>query len=416
MERRADTLAKARAISDAAEAEARDLTDEENQQFSAYMKTAESVKAAIDQEQALIDAEKTLQVPDNAVITGGEPVVMKDEQRGFQSFGEYCTAVFRAGTHGEVDQRLIVAAAPSTYGNEGTGADGGFAMPPQYSRDIWDLSLEEDSLVPLTDNTPIQSNSMVFPSDETTPWGTDGVRAYWEDEAAAATATKPAIKPNTMRLKKLLALIPLTDELLADSSGMPAYVNRKGSESIRYKTNDAIINGSGTGRPKGTRNSGAVVTQAKETSQTADTINATNVVKMFSRNLRPGRAVWLVNPDAFPQLPLMTIGDQPVYTGPSGLRNAPGGLLLGRPVIMSDLCQTLGDQGDIQFIDFGNYRTITKSGGIQTATSMHLYFDADAVAFRLTFRIDGQNILSAAVTPPNSSVTRSNIVELAARA
>ncbi len=53
---------------------------------------------------------------------------------------------------------------------------------------------------------------------------------------------------------------------------------------------------------------------------------------------------------------------------------------------------------------------------MSTATSMHLWFDYDVQAFRATFRIDGHPWHAAAVTPPNSSVTRSSCVNLAARA
>lgn len=50
------------------------------------------------------------------------------------------------------------------------------------------------------------------------------------------------------------------------------------------------------------------------------------------------------------------------------------------------------------------------------ATSMHLYFDADAVAFKATFRVDGQPKLAAAVSPANGSNTMSAFVQLDTRA
>ena len=46
---------------------------------------------------------------------------------------------------------------------------------------------------------------------------------------------------------------------------------------------------------------------------------------------------------------------------------------------------------------------------------MHLWFDQDLMAFRLIFRMDGQPAMAAAITPPNSSVTRSHFVALQAR-
>jgi HK97 family phage major capsid protein len=87
----------------------------------------------------------------------------------------------------------VQGAAPTTFGNESSGIDGGFLIPPQFSREVFTLMLGDDSLLNMTDNVDIDGNSMAFPKDETTPWGTDGVRAYWQAEALAGTQTKPKL-------------------------------------------------------------------------------------------------------------------------------------------------------------------------------------------------------------------------------
>jgi hypothetical protein len=46
---------------------------------------------------------------------------------------------------------------------------------------------------------------------------------------------------------------------------------------------------------------------------------------------------------------------------------------------------------------------------------MHLYFDADATAFRATFRIDGQPKLAAAIAQAKGGNTLSPFVLLGAR-
>lgn len=413
---------QARAITAAADAAGRDLTDEEAAQHADIVASLDRLNASIKSEEILAAAETSLELSPEARISGGAPMLMEDPKRGFKSFGEFTKAVAAVSTDHHIDERLrFGAAAPSTFGGEGTGADGGFMVPPEFGREVWSLStsLDEGSLVPLTDNMPITGNSMVFPSEETTPWGTDGVRAYWEGEAAAATATKPKLQPNTLRMNKLTALVPVSEELMADAPAISAFLTRKAGESIRYKTNDAIVNGDGAGKPLGIYNSAALIQQAKEASQTADTINANNVAKMFGRML-PGsisRSVWLLNPDAFNQLITMTVGNSPIWTPPqSGMRDSPAGRLLGRPVILTETARTLGDVGDIILADFGSYRTLTKQGGIETATSMHLYFDAAAMAFRFIFRVAGQPIVKSAITPPHSAVTKSPYVALAERA
>jgi len=52
---------------------------------------------------------------------------------------------------------------------------------------------------------------------------------------------------------------------------------------------------------------------------------------------------------------------------------------------------------------------------MQTATSMHLYFDADLTAFRTTFRMDGQSKIAAPISPAKGSTTMSPFIQLAAR-
>lgn len=411
----------ARAILDSADAESRDLTPDEEASYTAIDKSIAGFNDRLAREQALAEEERTVsavEIPAGSRISGGTPRVLEDPKRGFHSFGEFASVVMSAGTPGArgMDERLsVMAAAPGTYGSEGSGQDGGFLVPPEFSREVFQHSLEQDALLPMTDNFPVSGNSLTFPRDETTPWGTDGIRAYWENEAAAATATKPKGDLATMRLNKLFALVPVTDELAADAQALEAYIGRKVAESIRWKTNLSIFEGSGIGQPKGFFGSAPQVSVAKEASQTADTIVGENIAKMFARQIDPANAVWLVNHDAYPQLSLMNKANQMLWQ--PDFRVGPGGSLFGRPVIITQLCKTVGDQGDIIFANLRYYRSITKSGsGIETATSMHLYFDAGATAFRATFRIDGKPALSAAVSPANGSSTLSPFVTLDVRA
>jgi HK97 family phage major capsid protein len=337
---------------------------------------------------------------------------------GFKSFGEYAYHV-RAGAlgNGRLDPRLQAAA--TTYGNEASGPDGGFAVPEQFASEIYSIALEEQSLLAMADDTPVSGNSMTFPKDETTPWGSTGVIATWDGEGDAANQRKPVTGKSRLELHKLRVLVPATDELLADAPAMSAHLTKKMAEAVLWKSNDAIINGTGAGMPLGILTAASLVAQAKETSQTADTINATNVAKMYGRCIKGAGAnlVWLLNPDAYAQLIVMTIGDQPIFTAPTqGMRNAPDGLLMGRPILMTDACDTVGDQGDIILANMAGYRSITKAGGPAFSQSMHLWFDQDIQAFKLVFRMDGQPALASAVTPPNSAVTRSHFVALAARA
>ena len=431
----------------------RDLTEEEVANFNAHKAKAESLKTRIEREQQVelmqagVDRTtagaaashlapsndgRTVALPAAAVLQVSENIE-QDPNRGFRSFGDFARSIYGIHTArvngGPVDRRLqpllpsgVNAAAPTTYASEGIMADGGVLVPPGFSRTITQLSLEEQALLPMTDVMPVEGNSMSIPKDETTPWGSTGVRAFWQGEASAANATKPVLGRMDLRLKKLMALVAVSDELMADATALTAYLTPNMARSIRWKTDEAVLFGSAGGLPLGAYAGNAHITVAAEGGQTAGTVVVANLAKMISR-LMPGsfgRAVWIVNNDVLPQLFTMTLGNYPIYM-PLGNPNAGGvqanpyGMLFGRPIIVSQHAKSIGAVGDIMLADLRWYQSITKAEGVSLATSMHLYFDADAAAMRATFRVDGQPKLQAPVSPQNGSNTLSPFVQLAAR-
>jgi HK97 family phage major capsid protein len=452
--RKADQVKAARDFNDAtdakAQAENRAWTDDENTKYAAMRDGIAATAAAIDREQALIAEEAAMPTVATAAAAAGVSIpatarisvadnVDADPQRGFRSFGEFARAV-KGAAFGQrngtgMDDRLkpligaggptmqgVNAAAPTTFANEGSGADGGFLIPSGFSTNVWTLSLQDQALLPLTDRLPVEGNGMSIPKDETTAWGSNGVRAYWQNEAGAGTASKPVVGRTDLKLKKLMALVPVSDELLEDATALGAYLTPKMADSIRWKTDEAILFGAGNGQPLGAfnTNSPAFVTVSKESGQSTLTLNATNVSKMMSRLYgNYGRSVWLLNNDVLPALFTMTLGNYPIYLPAGapvgGIQGSPYGSLLGRPIIVTQHAKSFTSLGDIMLVDLANYQTIEKAGGIQTATSMHLYFDADATAFRSTFRVDGQPKMAAPVTPANGSNTLSPFVQLEAR-
>jgi len=126
-------------------------------------------------------------------------------------------------------------------------------------------------------------------------------------------------------------------------------------------------------------------------------------------------AVWLINNDVFPQLPLMTIGDQPIFVPPAGFAEAPYGTLFGRPILPFEHCKTLGTVGDIALVDPSEYLMINK-GGIKANSSIHVQFLTEQTCFRYSLRVNGDTKWSKTLTPAQGSNTRSPYVVLATRA
>lgn len=446
--------ASANNIKALAEAEKRDLTDDERKDLDQIFASFNELSADIERHERLEAMNATVAAPNGrrtdpdgaaepqaaanpnasrAQADAGRarpsvPAQAKDNRDtgkwGFRSQGEYFSAVIKASAKGAMPDPRLIANAPTSFGSEGVGQDGGFAVPPDFRNTIIQKVMGEESLLSLTDQQISSGNSITFPADETTPWqSSGGIQAYWEVEGGQKTQSKPALTEKTVKLNKVIALVPLTDELLEDAPAMASYVNRKAPEKIVFKVNDAIINGTGVGMPLGILKSPGTVIVPKESGQTADTVVFGNLTKMWTALTPSARrnARWLMNADVEGQLMAMSFPGTgtsvPVYLPPGGLSAAPYGTLFGRPIAYSEAMPALGDEGDIIFGDLSNYLTGTKVGGVKSDVSIHVWFDYDITAFRFVLRVGGQPWWNAPVAAYQAGATsRGFFAALGARA
>lgn len=337
---------------------------------------------------------------------------------GFNSTGDWLMAVKKAGQTGELDKRFLASTA-----YEKVGEDGGFLVPEEISTAIVKkLENPDESLMARANVTTVSGNALTLPIDESQPWNS-GIQAYWTAEGATLTESKASFRQASWRLQKLAALVKTTDELLEDAVALESYIKNAAPAAIMHQVNKAILSGNGVGKPEGIINSGFAVTVSKESGpQTADTVVAANIVKMYSRMLPNSRskAVWLINPEVEEQLRLAKdANDEYIYLSPGGiggqLSGTPFGQLLGRPVIpLMGGMPALGDVGDIIFADLSYYYMIRKAG-IKSAQSIHLLFDKEQTAFRFSLRLDGKVPFSSPVTTEYGDYDMSGIVLLEAR-
>lgn len=360
----------------------------------------------------------------NSVRSGVDRASL-DPNGGFARAGDFLMAVKNASLGMPPDPRLSnLASVPGVVSSGVSGKDGGFAIPVNQSNEIWSLAKTSTVLLPYTQNVEIETGyAMSFPKDETTPWSPSGIKAYWQNEAKEALASKLDLGLDTVNLHTLTILVPITNQMMESGSAMESYLSNIIAPAMGWKIDSSILGGTGIGQPKGCiGDNAALITVAKETGQAAGTIVQQNISKMRSRLVAGSLkdAVWVGNPDILPALESLVVGQIPIFLPPgTGLREGGyDGTLNGRPLILSEFANGLGKSGDLSLLSLKGYRTVTRVGGFQTATSMHLYFDADAMAFRVTFRMGGGPILSQPIPAPagKSSNTRSFFITLAERA
>jgi HK97 family phage major capsid protein len=87
--------------------------------------------------------------------------------------------------------------------------------------------------------------------------------------------------------------------------------------------------------------------------------------------------------------------------------------LFGTPIVAVEQCSALGTVGDIVLADLGQYLLIDRPP--QVASSMHVRFVYDEMAFRFTYRVNGQPAWKSALTPYKGSNSLSPFVTLETR-
>lgn len=312
--KREDSRLKAMAVLNKAEAEDRFLSEDEQKDIDKYEEEIRAWDESIGRAEKLLAIEPEDRSTEKPEV---KPTPAKDNEKRFSSFGEQLMAAYRAAMPGgKVDERLSTRAASGL--NETTPSDGGFLVQQDFVTELLKRTYETGILASKVKKIPISTNAngmKINAIDEDSRangsrWG--GVQTFWEGEADEITASKPKFRQMELSLKKLTGLCYATDELLQDAAALEAVIRQAFAEEFGFKIDDAILSGSGEGEPLGILNSGAIVTVAKEASQT-DTITVENLIKMWNRLWSRSRAnaVWYINQELEPYLYTLKIGDNP---------------------------------------------------------------------------------------------------------
>lgn len=458
----AAAVQEANAALEAAQAKAaeegRELSAEERAAQDAYDVKIEAARAAYDGE-ATKNARLALlggDVPAQAgpVVTDVKLRSEDDPRRGFKSHREFLMAAMENAAVGRdsVDERLqplavadkedrqaggnlafmlpeaftprsLRAAAGSD--EQGTYADpyGGFAVQSSLASGVLSTGHDLDptagrtTAVPMT--TPIVEFLARTDKDHTTSVS-GGFTVSRKMETAAAAASRGQMEMVTLKASSLFGLAYATEEILTDSPISFAAIIAAGF-AAEFPANNLKekIRGNGGNEFLGALNSPAKIEVAKETSQTAATINATNLIKMEARLW--GDGIWIANQGAKPQLRQAAIvvegsvGGGLINVYSPSLREGMPDMLLGKPIFYSEFASALGSVGDIMLVNWSQYLEALYQP-LQSAESVHVRFVEHERAYKFWLRNAGAPWWRAALTPHKGADSLSPIVTLAVRA
>lgn len=303
-------------------------------------------------------------------------------------------------------------------------ADGGFLVPESLRSQLLEIALEKAVVRSKATVVPMDSARVPFPTIDVTSNVSSnfgGMIAYWGEESAALTDANPKFARVELDAKKLTGLSVVPNELLQDSIiSFSALVERLWPLTLAFEEDSKFMTGTGAGEPLGFLGAAndASIAVAAEAGQAADTIVYENIVRMYARMLPSSlsQAVWIISPDTIPELFTMALS---VGTGGSSIlvvnASGPGPTtLFGRPIIVTEKANKIGDRGDISFVDL-SYYLVGDRQSMSASSSTDWKFGNDQTAFRIIQRVDGRPWIKSAITPKNGGSTLSPFVELAAR-
>jgi HK97 family phage major capsid protein len=404
-----------------AKVENRAFTEEEKTAFDALKTEIDNAIAMHEAEQDVANRDKDFSEP---VTTPVANVIVKhgQEPKIFKNFTEQLAAIKNYATTGERSEKLDQV--QNALGmNSGVGSEGAFGVQADFAGLMLDSAVKEDPILSRVDSYQISGNSdrvNFVEIDETdistTVFG--GVQVYRSPEASTVAASKPKLKEAEVKLEKLMGLAYATFELDSDSGFIDQLYTRAFNTAINRTLVSEIVSGDGVGRMKGILVGGGLVEVAKETNQTAATVEWKNISKMYHRALERGQGnwVWIMHPDVHQQLDFLNFpvgtGGVPVYL-PASMTGTID-TLRGLPVLESDHCSALGTKGDIMLVDLNDYFMIYK-GGVQKDVSIHVAFLTAENAFRFIFRANGRPKRSTTLKIKNSNDLRGKYISLATR-
>lgn len=393
-QKKADALAKAKAIFKTAEDANRDLTDAERTEYDALMASVKTLNADIERAEALMDEERTL--------SGGSRIEVGDDRaskKPYSGLGDQLRAIAKStiaitGGYGHLADPRIKAALGTS---ETVPSDGGFLIEPEYADKLLEKVYNTGEVAKRVTSLKMNSSKLTVPAvdeqsrQEGQRWG--GLLSYWLAESQSYTGTKPKFNQNQLVANKLTCLMYATDELLEDQAMLQSYADRVVPDEFAFKKDLAILNGTGAGQPLGVWVAPSTIQQSIVSGETS--ISTADVLAMYSRLFAPYRknAVWFIHQALEPKLIPLTIGSPSLaqillYT-PPGTNGAKYGRMLGLDVIPIEQASAPGVVGDITLFGPDGYLLAERSE-IKADTSIHVAFLTGEVAFRWQMRLDGQ--------------------------
>jgi HK97 family phage major capsid protein len=317
--------------------------------------------------------------------------------KAFPSMGSYIRAATR-GPSNPREAEALKAVDQFTRTITGSTNGGEYLLPLTQVPEIFSISNQQPGLFQLARRYSVPGRSLRIPylvQDE----GTTTLNRPMAGKIANVTivgegSTKPTREPTfaqrLLTMYKYAAITQFGDELLGDdfTGELPAEVTTAvGSQIINKLNEDITIDGTGTNEPLGAFNTNNTAL-IKVTRAAANAFAASDAFRMYQAHTHGANSCWMVTRNAMASLFALQTTNNTMVTWIANLRDKPQMLLLGLPVIVTDLLPALGTEADICLVNPDFYAMGLRQA-LTVESSIHVAFIQDVTTYRFVARGGG---------------------------
>ena len=303
-----------------------------------------------------------------------DPYVAFKSQEEASKFLEFAKAVFT----GDVVQAKTMS--------EGVDSEGGYLVPEEFRATLIRLVETYGDARKVATVLPMSKDELRMPKL------VSGVTVYWVNEGANITPSTVTLGRVSLVAKKLAALVPVTSELLEDSSIAIANLlaNLFAEAMAEEEDRVAFAGNTGAGDPFDGVLHASGVNQVVMAENNFNAINADYLLDLTSAvpSAAAKRGMFVMHRTVFDKVRKLkdSNGDY-IWQKPSA---AAPGTIWGYPYVLTDVMPGMADSGaNKPFVAFGDFRQlyIGDRRRMSIAQSSHVGFTQDLIYLKATERI-----------------------------
>ena len=315
----------------------------------------------------------------------------------FDTMGSYLRAAAK-GPKNDRERQGLARVEQMTRTITGSTNGGEYLLPLTQVPEIFSIDNQQPGIFQLARRYNVPGRSLRIPyliQDE----GTSTLNRPMAGKIANVTIvgegdTKPTREPvfgqRLLTMFKYAAITEFGDEILGDdfTGELPAEVTAAvGGQIINKLNEDLTIDGGGSTAPVGALNAANTALLAVNRAS-AGTFSAADAFNMYERHTHGPNSVWMISRRVLSKLFALQTTNNTMVTWISNLRDAPQMLLLGLPVIVTDLLPTLGTKGDVALVN-GDFYAMGLRQALTVESSIHVKFVQDITTYRFLARGGG---------------------------